>query len=136
MGGLRVRLIVIVGFLVLLAFVGGICIGSAWAEELLPMPKPGITTKDVTGVVCTIKKGADVYVWSSEFGELFLVSFEDQYVNVRQIWSNDKDDPDAIMFDIKGFIHDCPHHGREPIDRLTGWGFTEFKPEDCKGLDN
>jgi len=129
---LRVKLIMT--FLVILAIIGGAFIGSAWGfSEPLPEPSEGITVKDVSGVVCTIPVDEEIYVYSRNFGEYMITSFEDQYVNVVQIWSKNGK-PDVITFDIKGFIHNCPHHGREVIDRLTGWGYAELKKDNCRGL--
>lgn len=94
-----------------------------------PEPADGITVKKVEGVVCTIPKGE--LVWSVLISP---ISFEDQYVNVVEIWSKEGYDKDVIVFSLKGFKNDCPIHGLEVLEHDIA-AFSQFRKENCKGLD-
>jgi hypothetical protein len=122
-------LVILCGLVVLLT---GVLFSTA---EGLEPPKEetidGVTNKNVTGMVCTIPKGFEVMAVFNSKKDAMIKSFEDQYINVVQLWSK-PGVSDLILFEAIGFIFDCPKHGREKWT-LDVWMFAPRDQLECYG---
>ncbi|MGB2828409.1 MAG: hypothetical protein WBC50_09495 [Dehalococcoidales bacterium] len=59
-------------------------------------------------------------------GQFLLKAFEDVTVTVAEMLDG------FVAFEYKGFPHDCPHHGREPVDIIKGgipFSYFESNPD-------
>jgi hypothetical protein len=97
----------------------GFCVGPNKAAGEEPYDSPYIT-EEVTGMVCIMPVGV-TFIGVTDFGIMEVTSFEEQYVTIKTKMT-DKNDSNkvAYTFDLAGFAHNCPVHGKEVLDTGAG----------------